>query len=311
MEIKDIMAGRFFNSLQVDYTFGVPLNASASGLAMDIGLIRTLVRTLDGTKDKQLQFMHTSGMNSSALEHSVPEQLFSTPENPAQGISAVKALQISNDQGIPVYTINQYNIAAILPQLQLDSNTIIDIQNAVNAGKEVTVSETSITFNGWTGCGYIVIDPNTGAGAYMISGGTNGAILVLCALLPGCLLAATFLFMAVLGSALFYLYLLLSIVLLLVVLIASFLFTYGPLIVSYLTLVSACGEEAAREYLKCLLWMVGIDISIQSISALIKMIPSIIAKSLSKYIHHIGLVVAAGEFVLCTKNLVLTCNKNP
>jgi hypothetical protein len=33
--------------------------------------------------------------------------------------------------------------------------------------------------NGWTGSGYIILDPGTGAGAYKISGGANGAWLVL------------------------------------------------------------------------------------------------------------------------------------
>lgn len=55
---------------------------------------------------------------------------------------------------------------------------ITDIQNAVSAGKAVTVSKTNITDNGWTGCGYIVINPETGAGAYMISGGLNGAAVM-------------------------------------------------------------------------------------------------------------------------------------
>lgn len=50
-----------------------------------------------------------------------------------------------------------------------------DIQNAINAGKVVTVSKTNITHNGWTGCGYIITNPETGAGAYMISGGISGS----------------------------------------------------------------------------------------------------------------------------------------
>jgi hypothetical protein len=168
----------FSFELKVTGFLGSPLSASSGSLAMDVDRALTLTKALDGDQAKPKQFHLTSGMNSSALEHSVPEQLFSTTENPAQGISAVKALQIANEQGIPIYTINQTNITTILPQLQLDSETISDIQNAVNAGKEVTVSKTDITFNGWTGCGYIIIDPNTGAGAYMISGGMNGAYAI-------------------------------------------------------------------------------------------------------------------------------------
>jgi hypothetical protein len=40
---------------------------------------------------------------------------------------------------------------------------------------EVTVHQADITAHGWTGSGYIVLDPETGAGAYKISGGANGA----------------------------------------------------------------------------------------------------------------------------------------
>jgi hypothetical protein len=167
----------FSSELKVNKFFGSPISAGTGGLAMDVDRAVTLIKALDGDKDKSIQFMLASGQNSSALEHSVPEQMYSTTENPAHGISAVKALQIANDQGIPIYTINQTNINTIIPQLQLDAGTISDIQNAINAGKEVTVSKTDITYNGWTGCGYIIIDPLTGAGAYMISGGVNGGWL--------------------------------------------------------------------------------------------------------------------------------------
>ncbi len=68
------------------------------------------------------------------MEHSVPEQLFSKPENPVEGISAVKALYIANDQGIPIYTINQSNINTILPQLQLDAGTIAGLVFAALSG---------------------------------------------------------------------------------------------------------------------------------------------------------------------------------
>ena len=154
----------FSSEIKVNTFFGIPLSVNPSGLAMDADRLLSVVQSLDGNAEKSKQFMMSSGMSSSALEHSVPEQLFSTPENPAYGISAVKALQIANNQGIPIYTINQTNISTILPQLQLDNGTKIDIQNAVNAGKEVTVSKSEIYFYGWTGVGYIIIDPNTGAG---------------------------------------------------------------------------------------------------------------------------------------------------
>ncbi|MBI5075876.1 MAG: transglutaminase domain-containing protein [Nitrospirae bacterium] len=302
--------GRFFNSLAVDYIWGVPVKTSTSGLSMDIGLIRKLVKAPDGAKEKQIQFMLNSGMNSSALEHSVPEQLFSTLANPAQGISAVKALQLANDQGIPIYKIDQSNIAAILPQLQLSPDTITDIQNAVGAGKMVTVSKTNITFNGWTGCGYIITDPNTGAGAYMISGGMNGAML-LCALMIGsCAAVAAALLMIAVATVELVIYLLISLLVLLLALIVSILIAFGPFILQYLVLYSLCGPAATHEYIKCLLWMVGIHLGIDGVAALIKKLPSILAANAAKYLHHIGFYVAGGEIILCVKDLLLSCNDN-
>ena len=167
----------FSSELKINSFFGIPLTANPGGLAMDIDRAMILVKSLDGNKNKSIHFLYSSGSNSSALEQAIPEKFFSTPENPAYGISAIKALQIANDQGIPIYIIKQSNINNILPNLQIGADVKIDIQNAVNAGKEVIVSKTDITSNGWTGCGYIIIDTNTGAGAYMISGGFNGAVI--------------------------------------------------------------------------------------------------------------------------------------
>lgn len=43
--------------------------------------------------------------------------------------------------------------------------------------KEVTVHQADINANGWTGMGYMILDPDSGAGAYKISGGANGGKL--------------------------------------------------------------------------------------------------------------------------------------
>jgi len=158
----------FATKLKVLTLWGIPRLIQAGGLNMDADYLMQVVKAKNGNNSTVIQYMLSSGMTSSALEHSVPEQLFSTPENTVEGVSTVKALKIANDQGIPIYTVNQTNIATVLPQLQIDQQVKDDIQNAVNAGKIVTVSKTNINFNGWNGCGYIIINPETGAGAYMI-----------------------------------------------------------------------------------------------------------------------------------------------
>jgi transglutaminase-like putative cysteine protease len=185
--------GMFSFVLNVKDIFGVPASAGSNAMMMDVDRIMQAVFSKDGSMDAVRRYMFVSGAKSSALEHAVPEQLWSTADNTVQGISAVKALSIANNQGMPIYTINQSNVNTILPQLQLNGDAMTDIQNAVNAGKVVTAPKTNITFNGWTGCGYIITDPTTGAGAYMISGGANGVWLFL-------LWAGVFLFVCALGA---------------------------------------------------------------------------------------------------------------
>jgi hypothetical protein len=43
----------------------------------------------------------------------------------------------------------------------------------------VTISQARITYSGWTGAGYVIIDPQTGAGSYLIEGGANGGVFAL------------------------------------------------------------------------------------------------------------------------------------
>lgn len=169
----------FATKLNVMMFFGIPRYVRAGGLNMDADYLMQIAKAKDGNNDTVKNYMLSSGMTSSALEHGVPEQLFSTPDAPAQAISTVKALKIANDQGIPIYTLNQSNIATIMPQLQLDQYTKEEIANAVNAGKVVTVSKSSINFNGWIGCGYIITNPETGGGGYMISTGVSGGSIQL------------------------------------------------------------------------------------------------------------------------------------
>lgn len=57
-----------------------------------------------------------------------------------------------------------------------------DVQDAVNAGKIVTISQSQISYKGWTGTGYVIVDPKTGAGAgagaYLIGGAADGGLLI-------------------------------------------------------------------------------------------------------------------------------------
>src|SRR5690606_16955221 len=111
-------------------------------------------------KDESIALSQSISARMSAMEHLVPEQIFSTEESQAQGISAVKALGIASQQGQKIWAIDKNNVS-----LNLGAEAETDIRNAVNAGKIATAHETRINFNGWVGEGYILLDPNSGAGA--------------------------------------------------------------------------------------------------------------------------------------------------
>lgn len=170
--------GTFSTNLQTQYWFGLPRNVSFDGLTMDIDHMKQHRVSKNNNNQESIAFSQLIGARMSAMEHLIPEQMFSTEESQAQGISAVKALAIASQQGQKIWTIDKNNLAFALNRINLSTDAEADIRNAVNAGKIATAHESRINFNGWIGEGYVLKDVNTGAGAYMISGGGNGSSTV-------------------------------------------------------------------------------------------------------------------------------------
>jgi hypothetical protein len=127
----------------------------------------------------------------------VLNEMFSTEENLANGISAVKALQIAGAEGQRIWTITSENVDIAIPNLNLPDDIISEIRNSAAAGMEITAHEQPVNFYGSSQVGYIILDPATGAGAYKIGGGENGAFVLI---LSG--LALTFFGIGILGVAL-------------------------------------------------------------------------------------------------------------
>ena len=165
--------GTFGYEPNVSYFFGIPKAIQPGGVAFDIPLFN-IMGSNDGDAVKKKQFVLQSGILSSALEHAVPEQMFVNAQNPGEAISAVKALQKASVAGQRIYNITQANQATTLPNIHHDVDTMNEIRNALNAGKEVITHTDSVSVPGWSGAGYIITDPDTGAGAYKIAGGGNG-----------------------------------------------------------------------------------------------------------------------------------------
>jgi len=116
------------------------------------------------------------GMLSSALEHSVPEQMLTDPNSTTkpEGFSTAKALGMAMAQGQKIYTINQQNQAQALQNLRLDSGAMDEIRSSLAAGKEIIAHTDQLTVSGYKGSGYAILDSATGEGIYKISGGKNG-----------------------------------------------------------------------------------------------------------------------------------------
>lgn len=161
----------------VDYFFGFPRAIKAGGVAVNVYLA-DVSADVGGDTERRINLQFQIGMLSSALEHSVPEQMFSIGTQQVEGISAVKALQIAAAQGQRIYHITPANQAHALPNLRLDGLAMDEINTALATGKQVIAHTDRISVPGFTGEGYILFDPDTGSGAYKIAGGSNGGFVL-------------------------------------------------------------------------------------------------------------------------------------
>ena len=131
----------------------------------------------DGDTQARNQLRFQAGLISSALEHAVPEQMFSDPENPAQGFSAVRGLELASAEGQRIFQIDSSNINQVMPQLNLDFSVEDEIRDSVRAGLIVVTHTDNVSVPGFRGAGYLILDPDTLIGAYKISGGGNGGFV--------------------------------------------------------------------------------------------------------------------------------------
>ncbi len=152
------------------YLFGTMSKVDKGGVSIDVKRDIDIPLPIDGNTGRSIDYMNVSGLGSSSWESSILGGFFSMPT-----VSAVKLLNAAYKQGIPIYTITSSNMNTILSQLNVDPSVISAIQNAINAGYEVIISQTNVQYYDWNGVGYIVYDPSTGAGGYMINGGLMGA----------------------------------------------------------------------------------------------------------------------------------------
>lgn len=168
--VRTISEGIASFTVSVQSIFGMPKSALPSGVNMDVAMAGVSVNAKDGDTSKEMAYMNLHGLVGSYNEHDVFEKI-----DGFSSVSAVKALQLAAAGGTLIVNITAMNVAQILPALKINEQIKADIQNAVGAGKDVTVSQSNVQINDWNGVGYIIKDSISGAGAYMISGGLAGS----------------------------------------------------------------------------------------------------------------------------------------
>jgi len=202
--------GTLSTASSVSFWFGVPRRFIPSGVAFDVDRNALSSAAKDDDRARWIAFNRSYNQILSAHEHSVLEDMFSTPTQPVLGVSTVKAIAVAAQQGQRIYTITQANLSIALSQIALPADVETDIANAVNAGFQVTTHQTDIAYAGLVTAGYAIEDPNTGVGAMLISSGASGGLLffssallffaVLFALSSGAILLGPFFIAGVLAA---------------------------------------------------------------------------------------------------------------
>ena len=113
-------------------------------------------------------FRSAVGYISSYLESLILEQATGI-----DSVSTAKVFMLSEAKGLELRYITPANADAV-DALRINAHDKEEVRTAVAAGKTVIVPEEDITFNNWTGTGYIVQDPETGAVSYMLTNGLHG-----------------------------------------------------------------------------------------------------------------------------------------
>jgi len=172
------MAGTFGYEPYQRTSFGINRGIEAHGFYMNVRTAQA-IQDKQGNITKNKQLMQQIGMLSSALEHQVPEQIFTDPNSAVkpEGFSTAKALSMAMVQDQKIYTINQQNQTQALQNLRLDSGAMDEIRSSLTAGKEIIAHTDQLTVLGYKGSGYAILDSVTGEGVYKISGGKNGGMV--------------------------------------------------------------------------------------------------------------------------------------
>jgi hypothetical protein len=161
-----VMAG---GVAEVTYLLDTPHGYTLKGVYVDADLRRIEAVATDNTRITT--FMQLSSLQGSILENKIFEDDFQV-----QAMSTAKFLTLANSNAVTVLTIDATNIDTILPTLTFDQNIKDDITTSISQGLVVRMPQSEISYENWTGIGYIKENPETGESGWMLSGSIAGGM---------------------------------------------------------------------------------------------------------------------------------------
>ena len=160
------------STLDTTQVFGLPHTARGKGISLDLTRENSVAASRSGNLDAEKQYNITASLDASGLTARILDDLLGS----SSATGAVRALQAAKGAGIPIHTINQANIASVLPLLSLDAETLSDIQNAVNSGLTVVTTRTGIAISGKLVTPLVLTDPSDGKSAWLLENDLNGSM---------------------------------------------------------------------------------------------------------------------------------------
>src|SRR3546814_12696814 len=113
---------------------GVARRFTPSGVAFDVYRNALSSTARNDDRDRWIAFNRSYNQILSAHEHSVLEDMFSTPTQPVLGVRTVKAIAAAAQQGQSIYTITHANRATAPSHISMTPDTAHAIHIAVPWG---------------------------------------------------------------------------------------------------------------------------------------------------------------------------------
>lgn len=167
-QVMDVSEALTMQNIRIEFVNGV-LRFRPIGWTIDAQRIAGRLFSDNGDDTDAPVLANIEGIGSSLLE----SRLWDTFTG-IQTISTTRGLQVANANGIPILHIDQSNIDALLPTMNVSPDVLQNVINEVNAGFTVTIPQDTVILNQWAGSTWIEQSPDGLSAAYLIEGDLFG-----------------------------------------------------------------------------------------------------------------------------------------